>query len=229
MSNTGLPEKQFADLFIRIGKERHYKKNEIVMRPDDPPSGIYCIKKGHIRTYSITESGSERIHIIYKADDIFPLTWALIDQQKELFYQTMDDTILLRAQKKDFLDFILSNHTATLILLKKMAAMFSMFSDRINDLEISKTYPRVVSTLLFFAKQYGEPLTGSSKSSDSCIISTPITHQDIANFSTVTRETTSREISSLLKSQIISYKDHLIVVNSIKNLKKELLKNTTVS
>lgn len=220
IKNDRFLEKQFVDLFVDIGKELRYKKNEIVIRPDNPPSGVYCIKKGYVKTYSITENGSERIHIIYKPNDIFPLTWALNDNQKELFYQAMDNTVLIKVQKDNFLNLIHLNNSVAYILLKKMMGMFSMFSDRINDLEISKTYPRVISSILFFAKRYGQPHDKTNP--DSCIIPTPITHQDLANFSTMTRETTSREISALVKKKIISYQDHLIVVNSIKTLKKEL-------
>lgn len=200
------------------------------MRPDNPPSGVYCIKQGHIRTYSISENGSERIHIIYKPGDIFPLTWALLDEQKDLFYQAMDDVLLTKVKKKDFLNFIYQHHAVTLILLQKMTAIFSMFSDRIDNLEVSKTYPRVVSSILFFVKQYGKPLNAAgNKKSDSYIITTPITHQDIANFSTMTRETTSRELSALAHKNIISYSHHFIIVNSIKDLKKELSKDTAAA
>lgn len=227
MKKNELAEKEFADFFIKNGKEISYKKGGIIMRPDDPPSGIYYLKKGYVQIYSITENGTERMHIIYKPGDVFSLTWALNDEQKELFYEAMDDIILIKVHKKDFLKFIYLNHAATLVVLQRLIKKFSMFSDRVNDLEITKTYPRTISCLLFFAKRYGKFINpGNNKSLDPYIIMAPITHQIIANFSAMTRETASREMSILEKKKIISYKNHLIVINGMKNLKKELSNNT---
>lgn len=222
MEKNELAEKEFVDFFIEKGKEISYKKGGIIMRPDDPPSGIYYIKKGYVQVYSISENGTEKLHIIYKPDDVFSLTWALNDEQKELFYEAMDDVILVKAQKGDFLKFIYSNHISTLILLQKLIKLYSMFSDRINDLEIAKTYPRTISCLIFFANHYGKFLDPeNNKSTDPFIIMAPITHQVIANFSAMTRETTSREMSLLEKKKIIFYKAHLIVVSGMKIIKKE--------
>lgn len=219
-------EKEFFDFFKNNGKEVSYKKGGIIMRPEDTPSGIYYIKKGYVQVYSISENGTEKLHIIYKPDDVFSLTWALNDEQKDLYYVAIDNVSLIKIQKKDFLKFVYSNHTATLILLQKLIKMYSMFSDRINDLEVSKTYPRTISCLIFFANHYGSFLDqNNKKNTDPYIILAPITHQIIANFSAMTRETTSREMSLLEKKKIIFYKAHLIVINGMKNMKKELSKS----
>jgi len=230
METNELAEKKLVDFFTKNGKEIRYKKGGVIIRPDDPPPGIYYIKKGYVQVYSITENGSGRLHIIYKPDDVFSLTWALNDEQKELFYEAMDDVFLIKVDKKDFLRFIYLDHASTLVLLQRLIRIFSMFSDRINDLEVAKTYPRIIACLLFFVCQYGKPVEeGKGKTTDPYIIIAPITHQIIANFSSMTRETASREMSLLEKKKIIFYKNHLIVINGLKNLKKELSKSLEVS
>ncbi len=220
-----MSEREFVDFFVKTGKEIHYKKNGIIIRPEDPPTGVYLVKKGYIRIYSITQDGTIKIHILYKPGDVFPLTWALINEQKKLYYEAMNDTVLYRMKKDKFLDVIRFTHNFTLILLKMITVDFSVFSDRVDDLEISKTYPRIVSCLLFLAKHYGQSLQPKEGcTADSCLIEAPVTQQDVANFSSMTRETASREISVLEKKKIISYKDHLIVINSLKKLNNEMAK-----
>lgn len=222
MKHNELSNLEFVDFFLKTGKEIHYKKGDIIMRPDDIPSGLYFVKKGYVRIYSITEEGAERLHIIYQPKDVFPLMWVLKNEQKKVFYEAMDNVVLYRVKKDSFLSIIKLHPNCMMSLISQLTDKFSMFSDRIDDLEVAKTYPRVVSSLIFFANHYGQ--SSDEKVSDSRIILPPITQQDIANFSSMTRETASREMSKLEKKKIITYKKHLIVVNQLKSLNKELIK-----
>lgn len=216
---------KFANFFSKFGKEVHFRKGESIIRPEDTPTEVYFVKTGYIRIYAITSEGVEKIHIIYKPHDIFPLMWVLRNEQKKLYYEAMEDVTLIKMKKEAFLKIVNPDLELISALLYVMTSSFSVFSDRIDDLEVSKTYPRIVSCLIFLAKHYGNPFSTSIKTSDGYIISAPVTQQDIANFSSMTRETVSREMSVLEKKKIITYKKHLIVINSIKNLENELLKS----
>ena len=52
-------------------------------------------------------------------------------------------------------------------------------------------------------------------------INIPLTHQDFANLSGLTRETASLELEELEKKKFISYKKHLVTVNNVENFTKE--------
>lgn len=225
MKKDELSNEEFVNFFLQTGKEIHYKKGSIIIRPEDTPTGVYFIKKGFVMIYSISEDGSERLHIIYQPNDVFPLMWVLKNEQKKLFYESMDDVILYKVKKESFLNTIKLHPNCMKVLVEHLTENFSIFSDRVDNLEVSRTYPRIVSCLLFFAKQYGKIiLTEDGKKTESYKVLAPVTQQDIANFSSMTRETASREISILEKKNIVSYKSHNLVINSIKKLEKELLK-----
>jgi len=36
---------------------RTYKKGEILIRADDNPQGVFCLKKGYVRQYIISKTG----------------------------------------------------------------------------------------------------------------------------------------------------------------------------
>ena len=195
---------------------RVYKKGEMIIRPDDIPSGIFYIEKGYIRIYSITRDGQERLHIIYKNDELFPLMWALQDIQKNLYYEALEDSILRKSSKEDFLQFIKSHNDGLFDVTNRLVVMFSTFSDRIDNLEITKAYPRLIARLLFLATRFG------IRKGEKVRLAAPITQRDIAVSIAMTRETTSREFEVLEKKGIIGYKNHRIIINHLKKLKDEL-------
>lgn len=206
---------KFFEFFAK-GKQCHYKKGEILIRPDDHPFGVYYIENGYVKIYSITEEGDEKLHIIYKPGEVFPLIWALKSSQKNLYYEALDDLLVRRVTQKDFVKFISQDPKALFELADRLALSFDLFIDRVDNLEITKAYPRLVAGLLFLAKRFGV------KSKGKVIIQAPIVHKDIASSISMTRETASREMAKLEKKGLVSYQGHLLVINSIKDLEKEL-------
>ncbi len=212
------PRKLFYSFFLEKGKELSYKKGEMIIRSEDPPSGIFYLEQGYVKIYSITEDGEDRLHVIYKPGEIFPLIWAMKDVEKNIYYEALNSVTLLRVSKKEFIDFIASCRNAITALSESLADYFDIHIDRIDNLQIPKSYPRLIARLLYLVKRFGRKY----KNKGSFIIEAPITHKEIANSIALTRETVSREISKLEKKKIISSSGHSIIVNSIGELKKEL-------
>ena len=63
----------FSEFFKKNSKTFRYRKGEFIIRPDFPPSGIFYIEKGFVRVYFLTGDGEEKLYIIYKEDEIFPI------------------------------------------------------------------------------------------------------------------------------------------------------------
>lgn len=204
--------------FFAQAKQITYKKNEIILRPDDVPSGVYFIEKGYVKVYSITEDGEEKLHIIYKPGELFPLIWVLQGTLKNVYYEAMDTLTVRRCSKEKFLQFIKEDADVIYQLLSNLVNVFNVFADRIDNLEIPKAYPRTVARILSIAERFGV------KSGNQIVIQVPITQKDIANSITMTRETASREIERLEKKNLISYKNHHVVINDVGKLREELLK-----
>lgn len=211
-------DQNFAEFFSKHGRKMTFKKGEIIIRSDNPPTGVYFIEDGYVRIYSITEDGESKLHIIYKPGEIFPLVWAVRNIRKNVYYEAMGNVTLLKVSKTAFIDFISSTKNNMNALLERMANVFNIHIDRIDNLEITKSYPRLISRLLSIARRFGQ----ECKETNTIIIKAPITQNDIANSIAMTRETTSREISRLEKKGLIEYKEHLIIIKNLQKLKKEL-------
>ena len=95
--------------FFRTGTQLNYKKGEAIVRPGDEPRGIYYIVSGFVKAYAITKYGEENTLIVREKDDLFPLIWAFTGEHRDITYEAMSDTVLLRVSKSDFLAFLKKN------------------------------------------------------------------------------------------------------------------------
>lgn len=213
---SGFPKK--FEKFLSKQQAFAYKKGEIIIRASEDPLNVYFIENGYIKSYSLTESGEENFHFIFKRLEIFPIVWSFSDERPQIFYETMTVTKLRKFQREDFLNFLKTDPETTYYLLQYITQVLYSFIERINNLQLTNSSPRIISRLLYLAKRHGKHKNGK------IVFDFPITQKDISNSINMTRETASKELSRLAKKGLISNnnKSHL-VINNVKKLEKELL------
>lgn len=202
--------------FFAPNKPLRYKKGEIILRPDNLNPGVNFVEKGHIKVYSITEEGTEKLHLIFKSGALFPLLWIFKGIIRDVYYEALDEVVLKKAPKEEFVKFINDDPGAMRELIDKILITMDVYVDRIDELEYVKSYPRLVSGLLTFSKHFGR------KTGKTVLVDVPLTHRDIASSLNMTRETVSREMERLIGKKLIAYKKHLIVIRDLVRLKGEL-------
>ena len=209
------PEKLLE--FFQGGTMLTYEKSQVIIRPEDEPSGIFLIKEGFVKTYAITKYGDENLLIIRKKDEMFPLIWAIQDEHREVYYEAMSDVVLYRVTKRDFLSMMENDLQIMHYMLDQVVEMYRIHSERLYNLQFKSTSERVAYHLLTLAKRYGE---GYSLGPGRVVIAIPIRHSDIAASLGTTRETVSRIMKKLEKKRIISYEKPFIVLEDIDNVRK---------
>jgi CRP/FNR family transcriptional regulator, cyclic AMP receptor protein len=202
--------------FFSHGKKIVYKKGEVILRPDDIPQGIYFIQEGYAKEYFITEFGNEHLFALYKAKEIFPIKWTFGNIRQDTFLQAVINTTVYRVSKQELLAYLKQDRQAVLEINKCMLSFFDLYISRINTLEYTHASFRLVSYLIFLVDRFGK------LDSNSCTLNIPITHQDIANSTNITRETVSREFHNLEKKGLATYKNRMIIIHNFDMLKKEL-------
>ncbi len=202
--------------FFKKSELTVYKKGQIILKPDDLSRNVFYIEKGFVRVYSLTEWGEEKLFLIYKEDEIFPLFWLFDNLPLIRFYEAINIVHIRKVSKNDFLKFIELHPDAHMELTKKLVAMFDILINRIDSLEYTNVYARVVSRLLYLAKRFG--ITQDGK----VIIKVPISHKDLASSIGATRETVSRDIEKLEKKGLIAYFKDYLQINDQELLMKEM-------
>lgn len=208
------PANPLTGLF-KSGQRLSYSKGEIVLRPDDESPGIFYVESGYVKVFSINDRGEEYLHIIYGANEIFPLIWVMSGQPRNVFYRAVTACALLRVPGKKFQDSIEADSTLCFAVLKQVTKQFNVYTNRVDNLEYKYGRERLVYRLLFLAGRFG-------KRRGKSVTLPPFTQNDIASSINLSRESASREIERLEERGLVSYDGRILTLNDVEALGKEI-------
>jgi len=207
---------EFEDFYKQFSV-RNYKKGETLIRADDDPQGIFCLKKGYVRQYNISKTGYELTLHILKPTSYFPMVWAINGTPNVYFFEALTPVEVWRAPRDEVVNFIKDKPTVIFELMSELVEDYAESLTRIEHLVFSDAYRRVISVLLYIAKHFGEV------NKQGIIVHHRFTQQDIATLVGVARETASNELTKLEKKGLIRQINHSIVLDSVSKLELELL------
>lgn len=177
--------------------KKHYAKNQIVLFEEDTANYMYFVYSGKVRVVKINEEGKEQIISIHKKNDFFG-EMALLDGKTSpatvIAYEDADIGLL---SKSDFERFVLNNdatrHRIIGLLCDRLRDSWAM----IKILSFDNAEHRVLAVLERLQDLYGV------MDDRGTIINAKLTHQQIASYASVARETVTRILNKLEKDSII--------------------------
>lgn len=219
--------KQGIESFFNKGKLFAYKKRETILRADTPPLGVFYLKKGYVRDYSISKDGEELTLIIFKPGDFFPIQWVFNDKPNAHHLEAMTPVEVWRIPREDFLRFLRANPAVLFESMQKIVARLGGLLDRMEHLVFGNAYQKVASILVVLAERFGRTLPARGKKQQRPVsIPIPLTHRDIALLIGLTRETVSVEMKRLEDKAFIAYKKRFIHIHNIHGLRQESMVNS---
>jgi CRP-like cAMP-binding protein len=193
-----------------------YKKGEVIIRPEDDPSGVFLIEWGFVKAYSITKYGEENLLLVRGSGSVFPLIWAFTGEHRSVSYEAMEETSLWRVGKAEYVEFLEKNPDVLPIILDMALEAYRLHSERVMTLSYRTARERIVSFILVTASRFGVEKAGIIE------IVAPFRQTDIASSVNATRETTSRELNTLRKKGLLTSTNGHIGIKDIEGLKKLL-------
>ena len=184
------------------------------LSPSLGPNGIYYLKKGFVRQYSISNEGLELTIHLFAPGAFFPMIWALNDIENRYYYETITDSEFNFSDKEAVIAFLEKDHDVLMDLTKRVLRGLDRLSTRIEQMANSRAKIRLASIIVFIARHFG------TSENDRMIIPKYFTHHDMAMWAGLTRETTSREWEKFKKDRLVEIKNKQIVIPSFKNLLK---------
>jgi CRP-like cAMP-binding protein len=214
LANTSQSAK-LVDLFLLNGVRQTFKKGDYVIRPGETPPGVFFIESGLVKAYDITKYQEENLLIIRKDKEIFPLIWALTGQERHVIYQSLAPTVTWQINRTKLLNFVSSEPESMASLLDMTIEMYRLHSERILNLEYRTVRERIVSFLLTMSTRFS-----TKKVEQGLLIEVPLRHQDIASSINASRETTSRELSSLERKGLITKQQSFFILKDVAGLRQ---------
>jgi CRP/FNR family transcriptional regulator len=198
-----LSDQDFSDL-QHIFVERHYTRNKTIFLEEDTLNYMYIILSGKVKVIHSGLDGKEHIVAIHQKGDFFGEMALLDGKTSPATVVALEDTLIAIISGKDFEKYLLRNdkilRQTISILCTRLREAWMM----IKVLSLPNAEDRVRAVILIVSDFYGY------LDARGTILSSRLTHQNIADYSSVSRETVTRLLNRLARDgeiEVLENKD----------------------
>lgn len=188
--------KQVEKLF----RKKNFEKEQIVLYEEDTSSYMYLIYLGKVRVVKMNDEGKEQIITIHKKNDFFGEMSLLDGKTSPATIIAHEESVIGLLHKTDFEEHLLKNDGIRRKIIELLCGRLRESWEMIKILSFNaeNAQDRVISLLDRLGELYGV------RDDHGVIIDIKMTHQQMASYASVTRETMSRVLRSLEKAEVIS-------------------------
>jgi CRP-like cAMP-binding protein len=201
--------------FFKTTKTVKYTKGELIVRGNDEPGGVFFILEGFVKMSSLLEDGTEVAIHIYKPGTFIPMIWALAGIENTYYYRSLTAATLYKAPKEKFLEFLRQNPDVLMDLTSRVLLGLDGVLMNTKHLLYANSTKKVAIIIATLCRRFGV-----IKENGVIEISLVLTHQELAQFAGVTRETVSLAIEKLKSKGIVSQDKRRFVVKDLKALEE---------
>ncbi len=211
MTERHIPEKL---LRVLESKGRTYKlqKGQITQTTDGRDV-INLIKKGYIKRYLIANDGSTRTQVVYGPGNIYPITVAfkiLLGQEiyegpETYYYECITPVELVSVDGQGLADAVSQDKDLYKDLFFIAGRRLHYTLHGLENLALGNSYKRVAHQLFYYAQQFGHA------TKHGVVIDMPLTHQELGDALSLTRETVSTNMIKLRKKGLIETGQSIVV------------------
>lgn len=176
---------------------------EPILYQGEIPRHAYFLAEGIVKVYDIGNAGDEKVINFFSEGDLLPPEWVFKKAPVSLYYyDAFTQCSFYRIPRQDLLDAIKSTPIIAQYMFDHYATSFVGSLLEINALEQSKGSEKIIHMLQYLLMRF----PSDAKDTDEWHrINLRITHQDLANMTGLTRETTSTELNKLRRKGIVEY------------------------
>lgn len=197
---------------LNICKQYPLQKRSIgepILYQGEVPRHAYLLTEGIVKVYDIGNAGDEKIINFLSDGDLLPPAWVFRKAPVSLYYyDAFTECTFYRLPRETVLEAAKKVPEITHYLFEHYATSFVGSLLEINALEQSKGNEKIVHMLQYLLMRFPGPKDG-----DWHKIALRVTHQDLANMTGLTRETTSTELNKLRRKGIVEYSNQHYSLN----------------
>jgi CRP-like cAMP-binding protein len=199
-------KKTIADLFEGMPTRKYSAKHMIIFQ-GDKISNIFYISSGYVRMYTVTSKGNERTLMILAPGESLPL---IQSEYALYFYEALTEVNVICASYDLVIERFLADKDYMGVARESSVHMMEKMMKQMEILTAESAPEKIEGAIIFLAGYFGKD-HGQYR-----CIDFKLTHQTLATFVNLTRETVSQNISDLLRQKKFSSDDkgHFMVKRS---------------
>ncbi|MCC6469761.1 MAG: Crp/Fnr family transcriptional regulator [Alphaproteobacteria bacterium] len=191
---------------------QRYAGGEEIIDRKAPSRDLFCIVRGAVRVEIHAPGGRDLSFEEIETGGHFGELSCLDGQPRSASVVAMVNTVVATVPTPALEQVLLENPTIALALMRRMAEIIRLATDRILDLSTLGANNRIYADLLRRARP--SPGLGAKAG----VIHPIPTHQDLAGRVSVTRETVTRALGDLARAQIVVKDGARLVVPDMEKL-----------
>lgn len=196
------------DHFFSSYSIQEFKKGELLLPAEIKPKGIFYIQAGIVREYWISAGGTEVTLNMYKPHAFLPMAWAIAGVKNTHFYAAVTPVTVKVCPKDTFLSFLKEEPDIVYDLLRRIYIGLDGLWTHIESITTGNSHTKLITSLCILAKRFGK------QEKDSTSIQLKMSEHDIASYAGMSRETTSRELQKLKKSNLVSFQKGIVLIHN---------------
>jgi CRP/FNR family transcriptional regulator len=171
--------------------ERQFTKNQIILHEEETSNFFYFIYSGEVKIIQISLEGKERIIAIHKRGEYFGEMSILDGKTLPATVVAMEDTRIGLISRENFTRYLLSNERVLKELIGILCGRLRDSWLMLKVMSFADAEQRVRVVLKNMGDHFGiKDLRG-------IVIALRLTHNDIANLASISRETVTRTLNRL--------------------------------
>lgn len=194
-----------ADLVKRKMSRREFKKGEYLFREKSYSRGVYIVRKGKVKIFTINSDGKQSIVYIYKKGDYFGYRPLIADEPHPVSAVAMDNVVISFIPQDTFRIILQSPHIASEVM-KTLSREFSVWINKMTIFTHYGVKKRVALALLIFNMVYRQ------SDDKNRVVYISISKEDFAAFVGTARETVIRTLKMFKDEGIIKSVGTKIVI-----------------
>lgn len=217
---TEVKDNQLHQLLL-LGTRQKVTRKQIMQSSADRQV-VNIVISGFIKRYEIGNDGTISVQIIYGKGDVFPLTVAyrnLFNQSlyigpEVFYYEAMCPSEVASIDENTLVEAVRQEPMMYANLMQEAGAHLEWCVMRLENLSLKTSYKRLAHIIWYLSTRFSRQIN------DKTVLNTPLTHQDLADNLSLTRETVSMNMGELKSKKLIKTGKY-IVINDVEKLKEE--------
>lgn len=206
--------KQRLDDFFAGYPLKTMEKGEIILRPEDTLEHVFYLVEGSVIQYDISSAGNEVIVNAFKPNAFFPMSMAINRTPSSYFFETATPVVLRMAPADDVVAFLKKEPEVLFDLLSRVYRGTDGLQRRMAHLMGGNAKSRLIFELINAAYRFGEKVPEG--------IRIPLTENDLAKRSGLSRETVSRTANKFKNDGLVIVRQNAIIVADVSKLEQLL-------
>ena len=195
--------------------EKRFLKNQTILQEEDTPNYLYFVYSGKVKVVQINAEGKERMIAIHKRGDFFGEMAALDGMTAPATVIAIEDTKVGFISRADFETYLLKNNKVLKEIIAMLCGRLREAWRTLKMMSFADAEEKVRIILKNMAGQFG------IQDQRGTIINLKLTHKDIAEFASISRETVTRTFKKFVEAGEIEILDNRRIL-----LKPAFLKST---